>query len=157
MDCDVMTFLFTQIFTACGLLMAVISFVIRKRGKAGVARMSRHTTGRVIRNEANIVGTSVGRHRSGRSTVYFPVVEFTGPTGELMELMSNCGSHPPKYYPGEQVDVWYNPKCPKEFRMDDYLSLIKTSSLILRLMAVLFVFVGVLFGYLAVSGLLMMS
>ena len=52
MDFDIMTFLFTQIFTACGLFMAVISFIICSRGKAGMERMSRHTTGRVIRNEA---------------------------------------------------------------------------------------------------------
>ena len=58
----------------------------------------------------------------GGST-YAPRVRYTDSTGSVIEATSRTSSNPPKYQPGDKIEVLYDPETPQDFRTQDWFSL----------------------------------
>lgn len=69
----------------------------------------------------NADGTVIKLHerRSDDSYVYYPVVEFKLPgSDDVLSFEHDSGSNPPSYRVGEQVQVLYNPRNPRNAIID---------------------------------------
>ncbi|MDX3775717.1 DUF3592 domain-containing protein [Chromatiaceae bacterium AAb-1] len=63
------------------------------------------------------------RSRSGDSTTYQPVVQFTAQHGQPIEFISSTGSNPPSYSEGQNVEVLYRAGEPQNARISGFFSL----------------------------------
>lgn len=52
-------------------------------------------------------------HTRGSDTLFYPVVEFTTPEGQVVRFQDRNGSNPPAHRVGETVDVLYDPARPQ--------------------------------------------
>jgi len=67
-----------------------------------------HTSGTVIEIVSQ-TSTRDGEHRP----LFYPVVEFTTPAGQVVRFQDRTGSNPPAYRVGETVEVLYDPARPE--------------------------------------------
>ncbi len=70
---------------------------------------STHTSGRVVKLEADFSEDSNGR----TSRLYHPVVRFAPGKLGTVTFVSSTGSNPPAFHEGDQVDVVFDPKHPE--------------------------------------------
>ena len=57
------------------------------------------------------------------SSIFCPVVEFTGPSGEKVRFTSDFGSRPASHRVGQSVKVRYDPSDPQQAEIESALSL----------------------------------
>lgn len=73
--------------------------------------VARPAQGVVVRLEA--------RHGNKGGVSYAPVVEYRVPgSGQLVQFRHSVASNPPAYSPGQMVNVLYDPRNPREARID---------------------------------------
>ena len=58
----------------------------------------------------------------GGST-YAPRIKFTESSGKVIEATSSTSSSPPRYQPGDVIEILYDSKNPQDFRTTDWFSL----------------------------------
>jgi len=62
--------------------------------------------------------------RSGKKGgVYYPLVEFSTPDGQVHSFRSDTGTNPASYDEGERVEVRYDPKQPSQAKLTGFWSL----------------------------------
>ncbi|QIP17430.1 DUF3592 domain-containing protein [Spirosoma aureum] len=97
-------------------------------------------TGRVIGLDKR---QSVDRFndRDSYSTAYYPVVQFSGPSGQSITFRSSVGSSSPDYQIGESVSVLYDRQNPDSARVDAFMS-IWLVPLVLGVLGIVFMIAG---------------
>ena len=94
---------------ACGIGFLVLSSYLYQRTGAFVAKAVR-APGQVVRLHET--------DSSDASTTYAPVVEYTDDQGQRHEFVDSWSSSPPSYRTGDEVQVLYNPRNPREAQID---------------------------------------
>lgn len=112
---------FARIFVSIFLSVSVVMLAI-----AGV---SGYYTAQAMAQEEEVPGRVIDltvRKDSSGNDLYYPVVEFTLPETGQQTIQLSEGSWPPAYEKGDSVTVLYNPKHPRDARIQS------TSSTVLR-------------------------
>ncbi|MFS0515914.1 DUF3592 domain-containing protein [Nostoc sp. UIC 10607] len=110
--------IFGSIFGGVGSIIAVTGIIIglNTRSFVGTAVPAQGT---IIDLVQRLSTDSKGRS----SYVYYPVVEFTTPSGEPTVFEANSGSNPPEFTKGQQVEILYSPEKPNSAMINSWLSL----------------------------------
>ena len=96
------------LFIVMGVLaMAAAAEVIFRARKEAAGALS--TTGVVVAMRA-----VAGR----RGYIYCPVVQFRGPSGELVTIESSIGGQPPRHAVGQQVAIFHPPGRPEKAELE---------------------------------------
>lgn len=78
---------------------------------------------------------------SGKSTIYWPMIEFRTRDSRVVRFRSLSGSNPPSYEVGERVRVLYDESAPDKARIDSFMSM-WSLVLILGGLGCVFFFIG---------------
>lgn len=97
-----------------------------------------HTSGTVI-EVVSQTRTRGGEHRP----LFYPVVEFKTPAGEVVRFQDRTGSNPPAHRVGETVEVLYDPARPEAATIASWTNLWLPSTVLLAAGGI-FVLFGVL-------------
>ena len=110
------------VFGTIGLVALIVAAVI---GMFSVEYVSATTatTGTVIANNAEEGCSRTSGRGTTCSTLYHPVVRFTGPSGEEIRFTSASGSYPARYGVGDSVPVRYRPSDPRDATIDGFVDL----------------------------------
>ena len=73
---------------------------------------------------ASVSGVVVELHKgvSRRGAVYYPTVQFSAPSGQVIRFESAFGTMPASYQVGQAVKVYYDPKEPHTAEVESGLS-----------------------------------
>ncbi|MCP1315815.1 MULTISPECIES: DUF3592 domain-containing protein [unclassified Halomonas] len=96
------------VFILVGAALLVLAVSLFQQSRAFHAKAD-STEGRVV---------ELVESRSQDSTTYRPVVTFTTDDGTRVQFTSREGSNPPRYAPGERVEVLFDPDNPRNARLD---------------------------------------
>ncbi len=99
------------IFLAVGLFTANASIVSLRKGVTAEGRVT------------DIAARSTGNLGAGADYTYSPIVEFKDQAGTQHSFRSKISSNPPRYAPGDRVQVVYPPDNPARARVSDGFSL----------------------------------
>ncbi len=105
----------TYVFAAVGLLLLGVALLLVTSTNSFLATAV-EADGVVVEFSASTASNSVFQKRK-------PVVEFMATNGEKIESTASLATNPPRYTLGEQVRVLYDAAEPRNFKIDDFLSL----------------------------------
>ena len=126
---------FVLIFVLMAITAITIGAIILPTARKHERRCTGTAKGRVV---AMNKYRPPSRHRGEvRSSYAQPIIEFTDQNGEIHQFPLKVVSNPPKYVPGDEVEVHYNPQYPEEAYIGKHSQY--------RLAAIIFIFVGVVF------------
>lgn len=110
--------MFGSIFAGVGSIFAVTGIIMGLNTRSFVSTAI-PTQGVVI----DVVKRSSTDSKGRSSSVYYPVVKFTTPSGEPTVFESNLGTYPPQFRKGNEVELLYNPQQPDSVMINSWMDL----------------------------------
>jgi hypothetical protein len=106
---------FGFIFAGIGSIFLIVGIIITLNTRSFVAK-SVTTQGTVI----DLIRRTSG---SSRSSVYYPMIQFTTSSGDRIIFEANSGSSQPAFKKDQQVEVLYNPQQPNSAVINSWAEL----------------------------------